>query len=135
MEAVSIYLALDLCSGYTDSAYAIGCLTKWCHKWKFMGWFTRASGKTLANISLINDIVELLDLVNLSGTHVTMVPARDTPRYMVTIWQWTRQQRRKVTLPCTGQSSCSTPTYFFKKEEEECTRALPYKLILQLRGF
>ncbi|KAG5366890.1 Ribonuclease H [Yarrowia sp. B02] len=43
---------------YTDSSYAIDCLTKWCHTWKRNGWKTQ-DGVPVKNKDLIEAILKM----------------------------------------------------------------------------
>lgn len=62
-ELFAIYWALVRIPGdivfYTDSAYAIGCLSKWWLTWRTNGW-KNAKGKTIANKSLIKACLLLM---------------------------------------------------------------------------
>ena len=49
---------------YSDSMYAINCLTVWSQSWKQNGW-KRANGENIENLPIIKRGVELLD----SGKH------------------------------------------------------------------
>jgi ribonuclease HI len=43
---------------FSDSRYAIGCMTIWCHKWTQNGW-TNAAGNPVANQDLIKEALKL----------------------------------------------------------------------------
>lgn len=45
---------------YTDSAYALNCLTIWCDNWEYYGW-TNSRGLPVANQDLIRSILEIRD--------------------------------------------------------------------------
>lgn len=45
---------------YTDSAYAINCLTKWCTKWYENDDWTNYRGERVANKTLIQSIIDLV---------------------------------------------------------------------------
>lgn len=54
---------------YTDSKYAIGCLTEWHYNWKKNGW-KNAKGKPVANQVLIKSILILLQDLDVKFYHV-----------------------------------------------------------------
>jgi ribonuclease HI len=51
---------------YSDSRYAISCLTIWIHKWRQNGWIN-AKGREVANRDLIERASHLGDLVEEKG--------------------------------------------------------------------
>jgi ribonuclease HI len=52
---------------YSDSRYAIGCMTEWITKWSENGWFN-AAGRLVANRDLIVEASELQNKVLAEGT-------------------------------------------------------------------
>ena len=54
---------------YTDSNYSLSCLTKWANDWQKNGWKT-SNNKDVANKKLIEDILHLIKLNNVSIFHV-----------------------------------------------------------------
>lgn len=46
---------------YSDSAYSINALTKWCIKWKKLGWRT-STGEKVQNLDLIKPIIKILEI-------------------------------------------------------------------------
>ncbi|KAE8423319.1 ribonuclease H-like domain-containing protein [Aspergillus pseudocaelatus] len=51
---------------YSDSRYAIGCMTKWIYKWANNGW-TNAAGNEVANRDLIEKASDLDDRLKEEG--------------------------------------------------------------------
>ncbi|KAL2811872.1 ribonuclease H-like domain-containing protein [Aspergillus granulosus] len=51
---------------YSDSRYAVGCMTRWIHKWANNGW-TNARGDEVANRDLIERASDLDDRLNRVG--------------------------------------------------------------------
>lgn len=56
---------------YSDSAYAINCLTNWCHSWKRNGWL-KSDNKVPENLELIKNFYELsqkyeIELIKVKG--------------------------------------------------------------------
>ncbi|KAL8941027.1 MAG: hypothetical protein Q9211_001993, partial [Gyalolechia sp. 1 TL-2023] len=51
----------------TDSKYALGCMTDWCHKWMNNGWVNSA-GRAVANRRLIQDALDLQDEIEQNGS-------------------------------------------------------------------
>lgn len=54
---------------YTDSKYAIGCLTQWYEKWQKNGW-KNSKGEDVSNKDLIQQILPLLKNKNITFFHV-----------------------------------------------------------------
>ena len=54
---------------YTDSKYAIGCLTLWCDAWKRNGWLN-AKRQSVKNKEIIQSILELCDQRSVQFKHV-----------------------------------------------------------------
>jgi len=52
---------------YSDSKYAIGCMTKWVYKWSQNGWIN-AAGNEVANQDLIIEAFDLDDRLKEEGT-------------------------------------------------------------------
>jgi ribonuclease HI len=52
---------------YSDSRYAIGCMTKWISKWSENGWIN-AAGNEFANRDLIEEASELNDRLKEEGS-------------------------------------------------------------------
>lgn len=52
---------------YSDSKYAIGCMTEWVHKWTQNGW-RNAAGSPVANQDLIRHALWLEDQVKRKGS-------------------------------------------------------------------
>lgn len=75
-ELYSIYQALVLASDLTsieirtDSAYSIGCLTKWFPNWIQNGW-KNSKGRPVENQLLIRSILDLLTHFDQSNRKVT----------------------------------------------------------------
>lgn len=70
-ELEAILVALEIIASlpnqpveiYSDSQYAISCLTVWCKKWKQNGWQS-ASRKPVENQDLIRPAIALLETLN-----------------------------------------------------------------------
>jgi len=52
---------------YSDSRYAVGCMTKWVYKWSRNGWMN-AAGNEVANRDLIEKASDLDDRLREEGT-------------------------------------------------------------------
>lgn len=52
---------------YSDSRYAIGCMTAWIYKWSKNGWIN-AAGKSVANQDLIQEASHLDDKLKEEGS-------------------------------------------------------------------
>ena len=62
---------------YTDSKYALGCMTEWIHKWSSNGW-RNAAGYEVANRDLIEEAWDLHKrLDNKGGVEYCWVPRQD----------------------------------------------------------
>lgn len=77
-ELYAILLALEIlereapgvaATVYTDSAYSIGCLTKWWPAWVKNGW-RNAAGKPVMNQDIIKPILAALEGRSISFKHV-----------------------------------------------------------------
>ena len=72
-ELYAIRRALEVTEGSwtirTDSRYAIGALTEWCHKWRQNGW-RNSKGHPVKNQDLIRPILTVLDLRAILMEHV-----------------------------------------------------------------
>lgn len=81
-EITAVALALELAlerfkelSGYpeidveifSDSKYAIGCMTEWVYKWRRNGW-KNAAGNPVANQDLIKEALKLEEVLRRLGT-------------------------------------------------------------------
>jgi ribonuclease HI len=51
---------------FSDSKYAIGCMTEWIYKWSGNGW-TNATGNPVANQDLIKEASDLEDRLKTKG--------------------------------------------------------------------
>lgn len=51
---------------YSDSRYAIGCMTEWIYKWTNNGWIN-AAGNEVANRDLIEEASDLDDRLKKEG--------------------------------------------------------------------
>lgn len=75
-ELMAIEAAIKNTNGsimiFSDSEYAIKCISVWSHKWKMNDWMT-TNGKPVKNQELIKRIVELIDESgrNITFQHVT----------------------------------------------------------------
>lgn len=59
---------------YTDSAYAMDCLTKWCITWQETGWIN-SKGFQVANADLIQDILDLVRSYDCENVKLSKVAA------------------------------------------------------------
>lgn len=73
-ELTAIKMAIESCEDddeiiiYTDSEYAINCITKWAPGWELKNWTRK--GKEVANKDLIRDILYLYRKRNVLFKHV-----------------------------------------------------------------
>jgi ribonuclease HI len=73
MELYAIYICLKITSQnlylYSDSMYAINCLTLWHQEWQRNNW-KNAKGQAVKNRQLIEDILELMKNRHIVFIHV-----------------------------------------------------------------
>ncbi|KAL3470239.1 ribonuclease H1 [Aspergillus californicus] len=62
---------------YSDSRYAVDCMTKWVYKWSNNGW-TNSEGNKVANRDLIMEAVDLDDRLKEKGdVHYVWIPREE----------------------------------------------------------
>lgn len=74
-RALDISRDFDTVNVFTDSKYAMNCITVWCVTWERNGWKS-SRGKAPTNMQIIKEVIQKLRYLESKGKHVsfTYVP-------------------------------------------------------------
>lgn len=74
-RALDVSDTFDVINIFTDSKYAMNCITVWCVNWERNGWKS-SRGKAPTNMQIIKEVIQKLRYMKSRGKHIsfTYVP-------------------------------------------------------------